>query len=73
MNEWRTWYTSRGRGDMEEGQGGGECVVGFAARVHDVDLHGIVRCVHTSAHGTGMATLFGLHYPSDRLGNYVWE
>ncbi len=52
---------------------GEKCVVGFCSRVHDVDLHGIVRCVHTSAHGTGMATLFGLHDPRDRLGNYVWE
>lgn len=52
---------------------------GYCSRVHDVDLHGMARqgvvcgvvwcgVVHISAHGTGMATLFGLRYPRDRLG-----
>lgn len=35
--------------------------------VHDVDLHGDRQAVHASAHGAGMATLFGLRYPKDRL------
>ena len=65
---------SEGAKNIEEGQCGEREICGrVCSRVHDVDLHGIVRWVHTSAHGTGMATLFGLHYPRDRLGNYVWE
>ena len=48
-------------------------MVGFVFECMMSIYMGIVRCVHTSAHGTGMATLFGLHYPRDRLGNYVWE
>ena len=44
MSEWRTWHTSNRREDNEEGHGGGHCMVGFCSSVHDVDLHGIVRC-----------------------------